>query len=301
MTSTMKSEMKPEMKPEQIRDTVRNHYAEVARTQGACGCGVGCCTPGASASASASATGGVDVDAASRALGYDAGDLAAVEGANMGLGCGTPLAFASLREGEVVLDLGSGGGIDCLLAARQVGMSGRVIGVDMTPEMIAKARENAARVGAKNVELRLGEIERLPVADRSVDVVVSNCVINLSPDKPAVLREVYRALRPGGRVAIADIVASHDLPEEIARDAAAFAGCIAGAASVSAMHTMLIEAGFVDVRVNVNEQSASFIKDWAPGSNAEAYVASAHITARRPTGAGCCNTTTGSGSGGGCC
>jgi arsenite methyltransferase len=282
MTSTMK--------PDEIRDTVRHHYAEVARTQGACGCGPGCCTTGA----------GVDVDAASRALGYDAGDLAAVEGANMGLGCGTPLAFASLREGDVVLDLGSGGGIDCLLAARQVGTSGRVIGVDMTPEMIAKARDNAARVGAHNVELRLGEIERLPVADRSVDVVVSNCVINLSPDKPAVLREVYRALRPGGRLAIADIVASHELPDEIARNAAAFAGCIAGAASVSAMRSMLSDAGFVDVRVDVNEKSASFIKDWAPGSHAEAYVASAHITARRPTGAGCCGTDTARG-GGGCC
>lgn len=272
--------------PDSVRALVRDHYAEVARTQGVCGCGVGCCAPGSTAT--------IDVNRAAQALGYSADELASVDSANMGLGCGTPLAFASLREGDVVLDLGSGGGIDCLLAARQVGPKGKVIGVDMTPEMIAKARNNAARVGAVNVELRLAEIERLPVADRTVDVVVSNCVINLSPDKPAVLREVYRALRPGGRVAISDIVASHALPDTLARDTLAFAGCIAGAASVDSMRSMLQDAGFVDVRVDVREDSKSFIRDWAPGTNAELYVASANITARRPEGAGCCGTTSSS-------
>ena len=262
--------------PDQIRDTVRDHYTEVAKTSGACGCGPGCCAPKAGAS--------LDV-------GYSTSELEALpEGADMGLGCGTPLAFAALREGEVVVDLGSGGGIDCLLGARHVGATGRVIGVDMTPEMVRKARDNAARVEAKNVEFRLGEIERLPVADRSVDVVVSNCVINLSPDKSSVFREAFRILKPGGRVAISDIIASQPLPDALKNDPAALAGCIAGAPSIDEVAGHLKDAGFVDVVVKVDERSRSFIKDWAPGSGAEGYVASAQITAVRPSGAGCCGT-----------
>lgn len=269
--------------PDEVRDSVRNHYAQVA--QGGCGCGPGCCSTG---STGATATPSIQ-------LGYSATDLAALpEGADMGLGCGSPLAFAALQQGEVVLDLGSGGGIDCLLAARQVGTTGRVIGVDMTPEMIRKARDNAARVSAANVELRLGEIERLPVADRSVDVVVSNCVVNLSPDKPAVLRDVFRVLRAGGRVAIADVVIESALPSG-ALAGLTVAGCIAGAATVSEMTSMLSDAGFIDVRVDVQEQSRSFIKDWAPGTGVEGYVASAHITARKPV------TETGGCCGGSCC
>lgn len=205
--------------PEDTRETVRDHYAKVAKTNGACGCGPGCCAP---------------KEGASRELGYSADELAALpEGADMGLGCGTPLAFAALRGGETVLDLGSGGGIDCFLAAKQVGPKGPVIGVDMTPEMLAKARANAERIGASNVEFRLGEIERLPVADRSVDVIVSNCVINLSPDKAAVFREALRVLRPGGRIAISDIVASAPLPEAIRNNADALAGCMAGAPAIA--------------------------------------------------------------------
>jgi len=160
----------------------------------------------------------------------------------MGLGCGTPLAFAALNEGEVVLDLGSGGGIDAFLAGKQVGARGRVIGVDMTPEMLAKARDNAARVGASNVEFRLGEIEALPVGDRSVDVVVSNCVINLSPDKTSVFREVFRVLRPGGRLAISDIVSSAPLPMHITDDPAALSGCIAGAPAMDDLRADLEQA-----------------------------------------------------------
>jgi ubiquinone/menaquinone biosynthesis C-methylase UbiE len=208
----------------------------------------------------------------------------------MGLGCGTPLAFAALRGGETVLDLGSGGGIDCFLAAKQVGEKGQVIGVDMTAEMLAKARANAEHVGASNVEFRLGEIERLPIADRSVDVVVSNCVINLSPDKPSVFREAFRVLRPGGRLAIADIVASAPLPEALRRDAAAFAGCIAGALAVDEVRALLEAAGFEDVRVDVRPDSKTFIRDWLPGSNAEEYIVSAAIQAMRPVAAGCCGT-----------
>ncbi len=261
---------------DEIRAVVRTHYAEVARTDGACGCGPGCCAP---------------APGASLRLGYAADDLAAApEGADLGLGCGTPLSFARLAAGEVVVDLGSGAGIDCFLAARQVGDGGRVVGVDMTPEMLAKARENAARVDAKNVELRLGEIERLPLADRSADVVISNCVINLSPDKRAVFREAFRVLRPGGRVAVADIVASAPIPAALRDDPGALAGCVAGAPAIDELRAMIEEAGFVDVVIDVKEESRSFIRDWLPGSGAEGFVASAEIRAVRPQGGGCCGS-----------
>jgi SAM-dependent methyltransferase len=262
--------------PDEVRETVRDHYAKVAQTDGACGCGPGCCGP---------------KEGASLELGYTADELAEVpKGADMGLGCGTPLTFASLQAGETVLDLGSGGGLDCFLAAKQVGEAGRVIGVDMTPEMVAKARENAARLHAQTVEFRLGEIERLPVEDRSVDVIVSNCVLNLSPDKPSVFREAFRVLRPGGRLAIADIVASAPLPEELQSDAEALAGCIAGAPVVDDVRAMLTVIGFTDVRVDIKPESRKFIRDWRPGSGAEDYVASAGILALKPTGNGCCGT-----------
>lgn len=262
--------------PETTRKTVREHYAEVARTDGACGCGPGCCGP---------------KEGASLELGYSPDELASVpDGADMGLGCGTPLAFACLRDGETVLDLGSGGGLDCFLAARQVGAAGRVIGVDMTPEMLGKARGVAERLAADNVEFRLGEIERLPVPDRSIDVIVSNCVINLSPDKLAVFREAFRVLRPGGRLAISDIVASAPLPDEIRGDPRALAGCMAGAPAVGELRAMLSAAGFEDVRIELRPESRTFIRDWLPGSGAEQYIASAAIKAVRPTGNGCCGT-----------
>jgi SAM-dependent methyltransferase len=209
----------------------------------------------------------------------------------MGLGCGTPLSFAALRTGENVLDLGSGGGIDSLLAASQVGLAGTVIGVDMTPEMVEKARRNAAIVAATNVEFRLGEIENLPLADRSVDVIVSNCVINLSPDKRAVLREAFRVLRPGGRLAISDIVASAPLPDTLRADGSALVGCVAGAPAVEELRAALVSAGFADVSIEINETSRSFIKGWHAGSGAEEYVASAAIRAARPSGDGCCGST----------
>ena len=262
--------------PTATRDQVREHYGQVARTEGSCGCGPGCC--------GGSATPSTD-------LGYDASELADLpQGADMGLGCGTPLAFAGLHEGEIVLDLGSGGGIDCFLAARQVGPRGRVIGVDMTPEMLAKARDNALRVGASNVEFKLGEIESLPVADRSIDVVVSNCVINLSPDKTGVFREAFRVLRPGGRLAISDIVASAPLPREISDDPAALSGCIAGAPALEDLRAHLEAAGFAGIHIELNESSRSFIKNWNPDSGAEHFVAAAAIRAMRPAGEGCCGT-----------
>ena len=262
--------------PSGTRETIREHYSQVARTDGACGCGPGCCGGGTTTS----------VD-----LGYDPTDLGGLpKGADMGLGCGTPLAFAALQEGEVVLDLGSGGGIDAFLAGKQVGNRGRVIGVDMTPEMLAKARANSARVGASNVEFRLGEIGSLPVSDRSVDVVVSNCVINLSLDKTAVFREAFRVLRPGGRLAISDIVASAPLPAHIADDPAALSGCIAGAPVMDELRTHMEAAGFAGIHIEINESSRSFIENWSLGSGAEHFVAAASIRAIRPAGGGCCGT-----------
>lgn len=258
-----------------IRQSVRDSYARVAEASdtGEC-CGVenSCC--------------GVPADINSlhsTRLGYSEHDLDSVpDGADMGLGCGNPRAIASLRAGEVVLDLGSGGGFDAFLAAREVGESGRVIGVDMTPGMVSKARRNAETAGMGNVEFRLGEIEYLPVADGSVDVIISNCVINLSPDKPRVFREAYRVLRPGGRLAISDVVATVDLPDEVRDDPQLHASCVAGAALVDDLQAMLEAANFSEVRITPKDESREFIRDWVPGSGVEDYVLSAHIEAVRP-------------------
>jgi SAM-dependent methyltransferase len=213
-------------------------------------------------------------------LGYTPADRgAAPEGADLGLGCGNPTAIASLRSGETVLDLGAGGGFDCFLAARAVGPAGKVIGVDMTPEMVSRARANARKVSATNVEFRLGEIEHLPVADRSVDAILSNCVINLSPEKPAVFREAFRVLRTGGRLAISDIVAIAPVPPELQTQAAALAGCISGAALIDDVRRMLAEAGFTSIAVQIAPRSAEIVDAWLPG--ASRFIASATIEARR--------------------
>lgn len=250
---------------DEVRRGVLRQYGQAA-TEG-CGCGAACCAP---------------APAASLGVGYSPEELAAVpEGANLGLGCGNPQAIAALRTGEVVLDLGSGGGLDCFLAARQVGPSGRVIGVDMTPEMVHRARENARRQGSANVEFRLGEIEHLPVADATVDVVISNCVVNLSPDKPAVFREAFRVLRPGGRIALSDVVATAPIPAELAARLDAVTSCVGGAAQVDDLRRWLGDAGFAQIAVEVDEGSRATIRDWVPGSGAERYVASVSIEAVR--------------------
>jgi SAM-dependent methyltransferase len=255
---------------DQIRAQVRTAYAKVAK--GADGCNVGCC--GAQG-------------AGSLAMGYTEEDLNAVpDGANLGLGCGNPQAVAALRSGDAVLDLGSGGGFDCFLAAKRVGRTGRVIGVDMTPEMVAKARDNARRVGASNVEFRLGEIEHLPLADGSVDVILSNCVINLSPDKAAVFREAFRVLKPGGRLAISDVVATAEMPATLAESVEALTGCISGSATVDALRALLADAGFVDVNIVLRPESRAVIGQCMPG--AEDYVSSATIEGQKPGGANCC-------------
>lgn len=201
-------------------------------------------------------------------LGYTLEDVNNVPlNSNLGLGCGNPVAIASLKKGEVVLDLGCGGGFDCFLASKQVGDTGYVIGVDMTPEMIALARKNAEKGGYKNVEFRLGEIEHLPVADESVDVIISNCVINLSQDKERVFKEAYRVLKPGGRLSISDIVAIAELPNEIRQDLNMIAGCIGGAESVENIRKMMQKAGFKDIRLTPKDNGKEIVKAWVPNRN----------------------------------
>ncbi len=224
------------MSDETIRKAVRERYGQRAKDEAPC------CTKPRSCCGTQ--------DSVSRVIGYSEEELGAVpEGADLGLGCGNPTALASLKEGETVLDLGSGAGIDCFLAAQAVGPSGRAIGVDMTAEMIDRARENARKNGFENVEFRLGEIEHLPVADRSVDAVVSNCVVNLSPDKPQVFREAFRALKPGGRMFLSDIVLLKPLPEEVRESIEAYVGCVAGASMKTEYLAAIESAGFRDVEV----------------------------------------------------
>jgi len=225
-----------------VKAAVREHYASVVRESGAgCGCGpaaISCCGPTSAPVKQ------------SKELGYTEQDLAAVpDGSNLGLGCGNPLAFAALKPGDVVVDLGSGAGIDCFLAAGKVGDSGRVIGVDMTHEMLDRARRNAAEDGYTNVEFRLGEIENLPVADRTADMVISNCVINLSTDKPRVFGEALRVLKPGGRLMVSDLVLSKPLPEKVRRSVEAYVGCIAGALLKDEYLAAIRGAGFEGVEV----------------------------------------------------
>ena len=259
------------LKHDEIRQAIRQQYGLMAKNEGG-SCGTSCC-----------GTASTTADTLSQALGYSADETNTVpEGANMGLGCGNPQAIANLKAGETVLDLGSGGGFDCFLAVRQVGDSGHVIGVDMTPEMVSKARDNAEKSGYRNVEFRLGEIESLPVADGTVDVIISNCVINLSPDKPRVFADAYRVLKPGGRLAVSDIVAFADLPEDVRRDMALYTGCMAGASLVSEVEAMLIAAGFEQVRVAPKDESKSFIRDWTPEIPITDYVVSATIEAIKP-------------------
>jgi ubiquinone/menaquinone biosynthesis C-methylase UbiE len=218
-------------------------------------------------------------------MGYSKGDIESVpEGANMGLGCGNPIAIGSLKAGEKVVDLGSGGGFDCFLAAKEVGETGKVIGVDMTPDMISKSRRNAEKIGTKHVEFRLGEIENLPVADNSVDIIMSNCVINLSPEKLSVYREAYRVLKFGGRLAISDIVATAKLPDEVQKNLALVAACVGGAATIDDTVELLKEAGFQNIKIKPNDSSRELIREWDPSKseNAGDYVVSAYIEAVKP-------------------
>lgn len=269
-----------EVSDQDIRNAVRDAYSKVAQDDkeaiaavtSCCGTS-GCCAPAERLA-----------DSVSVGLGYSEEDVTVVpEGANMGLGCGNPQAIAALREGESVLDLGSGGGFDVFLAARQIGSKGQAIGVDFTPDMVNKARQNTGKTGLSNVDFRLGEIEHLPVADNSVNVILSNCVINLSPDKAQVYREAFRVLQPGGRLAISDIVAFKALPEDAQEDLAMLTGCISGASTISENEQWLKEAGFIDIEISIKrEESQALAKGWATQINLEDYVASASIEARKP-------------------
>jgi len=256
------------------RQKVRSAYAEVANASNdgdCCGIASSCC--------------GVSDDQSintliSTRLGYSEDDLKNVpSGADMGLGCGNPKAIAALKAGEVVVDLGSGGGFDCFLAAQEVGETGRVIGVDMTPDMLSKARANAAKGKFTNVEFRLGEIEFLPIPNDTADVIISNCVINLSPDKAQIFRDAHRILKPGGRLAISDVVATVELPEEMRNDEKLIAGCMGNASLIEDLEQMITAAGFEQVKIEPKDESRDFIKDWAPGRGVEDYVVSATIEA----------------------
>jgi len=272
---------------ESVRQLVRDGYGKIAEKDGSCCSGVSCCGSNAEDSAQLA-----------QYVGYSAEELAALPaGANLGLSCGNPNALAALRSGEVVLDLGSGGGFDVFIAARKVGAPGRAIGVDMTPEMLAKARKNIGayreRSGLDNVEFRLGEIEHLPLPDNSVDVVISNCVINLSPDKPQVWREIARVLKPGGRVAVSDLALLNPLPPEILKMVEALIGCVAGAVLVSETERMAREAGLTEIRVNPKKDYVAAMTDWndplyqkivehlPAGSGPADYITSLEVTASK--------------------
>lgn len=293
---------------EKIREFVRQRYGAIAEQAGAgCGCAsadattakssAGCCTTGPSKPARvetdccASTCCDANGQSYGEKLGYSADELAAAPaGADLGLGCGNPLAIASITSGETVLDLGSGAGFDCFLAARQLAGTGRVIGVDMTAAMVTKARANAAKGGYKNppqagrtsVEFRLGEIEALPVADASVDLIMSNCVINLSPEKARVFCEAFRVLKPGGRLAIADIVATKPLPAALRTKLEAVGACVAGASQVDELRAMLAAAGFTRVDIAPRESSRALISQWTEDEGAGEFVVSALITAYKP-------------------
>lgn len=283
-----------------VRDQVREGYGRIARdnasSSGCCGTssnGGGCCGPVS-----------LEPHQLAAAIGYSSEDLALTpDGANMGLSCGNPTAIASLKSGEVVLDLGSGGGFDCFIAGPKVGATGRVIGVDMTADMLSKARRNIdeyrKQSGLNNVEFRMGEIEHLPVADASVDVVISNCVLNLSPDKPQVWKEIVRVLKPGGRVAVSDLALVRPLPDAVLRSVEALIGCVAGAVLVEETRAMATSAGLVDIVLTPKGQYIdsltdaqdplyrSIIASLPAGSKVSDYITSLDIAARK-TGAGCC-------------
>ncbi len=275
---------------ESVRALVRDGYARIARetSAGGCGSGVSCCgsTP-------------PEAEKLARELGYTVEELRALpDGANLGLSCGNPAALAALRPGETVLDLGSGGGFDVFIAGRKVGAAGRVVGVDMTPEMLAKARRNSAsyrkETGLDNVEFRLGEIEHLPVADRSMDVIISNCVINLSPDKAQVWREMARVLKPGGRVAVSDMALVKPLPPDVLKLVEARIGCVAGAVLVSETGRMVANAGFVEVVLKSKPGYVEALTDWEDplyqklvawlpvGAKPADYITSLEVQARKP-------------------
>ena len=255
---------------DQIKNEVKEVYGNIAKSK----------TTGCSCNRICEATDNKPIDQYSEVLGYSKNELKEIpDNANLGLGCGNPTAVASLKEGEIVIDLGSGGGFDCFLASKKVGKTGRIIGVDMTEDMIELARKNALKGDYANVEFRLGEIEQLPVEDNFADVIISNCVVNLSSNKENVFKDAARVLKSGGRIAISDVVATSEMPEKLRNDLVCYTGCISGAVEVKKLKSIIESAGFKEVEIRVNECSREYIANWAPGSNVEKYVASAEILA----------------------
>lgn len=252
---------------DEIKKIVRDGYAKAVTQKNSC-CSTGSCCGGTNQSKKIS-----------KSVGYSDSEISAVpEGANLGFGCGNPVALASLREGDVVLDLGSGAGLDAFLAAQRVGKTGRVIGVDMTPEMVAKAKENAKKGNYANVEFHLGEIEKLPVEDNSIDVIISNCVINLSPDKEAVFKDAYRVLRPGGRLMVSDLALAKELPEELKDSIEAYVGCLAGAIKKEEYLGFIGAAGFKDVKI-ISESSYPINTTFGNFKGAQDAIVSIKISA----------------------
>lgn len=248
-----------------VKEAVKSKYGQIAQNSGSCCCSSSCCS---------------DVSVSAEEIGYDASDLSKVpDGANLGLGCGNPLGIASIKEGETVLDLGSGAGFDVFLAAQRVGQNGRVIGLDMTPEMIEAASKNAAKGGYSNVEFRLGDIEDMPIESNSIDLIISNCVLNLVPNKQRAFAEIVRVLKPGGRISISDMVLDGDLPKHLKEDVDAYCSCISGAIRREEYIQSLSDAGLVDIEV-VSES-----KRTPKYSGEEDAVTSVTITARKPK---CC-------------
>lgn len=275
--------------PETLREEVRRRYGSIAKgdttladNEKSSG---GCCQTGDSKETASGCCGN---GAQARTLGYSETDLAGIpDGANLGLGCGNPVAMASLQPGQTVLDLGAGAGFDAFIAARAVGPTGRVIGVDMTSEMITKARANAKKGGYAQVDFRLGEIEALPVADASVDVIISNCVINLCPDKRPVYQEAFRVLRPGGRLAVSDVVAREELSDDVKNDLSLHSGCLAGATAQADLVRILEETGFTDIVIRAKGNSDEVITSWESKRGFESKVFAAEVTATKPGGS-CC-------------
>ncbi|MBF0106128.1 MAG: arsenite methyltransferase [Deltaproteobacteria bacterium] len=264
-----------ETNKDKIRESVREHYKGVALSARG-----SCCS---SASTDCCSSPSVHPKKDSQEMGYSSEEVNAVpQGANLGLGCGNPQAIARLQNGEVVLDLGSGGGFDCFLAAKQVGAQGHVIGVDMTPDMISLARKNVEKTAFKNVEFRLGEIENLPVADGAVDVILSNCVINLSPDKQRVYKEAFRVLKSGGRIAFSDVVKTAPMPKEVLEDMALYSSCVSGSVLIEEIEAMLKEAGFTSIKIEPKDESKKFIRKWVPHGRLEDFVISASIEGIKP-------------------
>ncbi|MFV1956864.1 MAG: arsenite methyltransferase [bacterium] len=275
---------------ERIKQAVRESYSKMA-TQGTAtsnlSSALSCCEPPAISSPAETidpcCEPGLTPEKISASMGYSVEEIQSVpEGANLGLGCGNPVAVASLKAGETVVDLGSGAGFDCFLAVKEVGETGHVIGVDMTHEMISKARSNAAKAGVENVEFRLGEIEHLPVADNTADLIMSNCVINLSPDKESVYSEAFRVLKPGGRLAISDILATTELPDEIKEDLNLISACIGGAETIANTTELLKNIGFKDIRITPKDESRDLLNLWAPDAKAGDYIVSANIESTKP-------------------